>query len=318
MLRDKAYVLFYARRPAPAPPAVQRPILPTPSPSLASASSSPAVGGTVAAGADGASSVGKGPPTHPAAPAAPESNKSRKRKRSQEQAGKSESALAAAAGAALVEPPAAGAVVGGEDGKDPYEAARGPSRRRLSDETWVAGGASQSQGAAETPAPSGATPAVHRPPPPPFQLRCPSAPAGGGIDGEHDLVAAAEEEEGEGHRDGGDPLRLEGFAPARGIEESGRNGCPAEAVGGDAAPATVVSPSSSPRLPSIVEPHPREDGAPDVVNVKRPREDEETEEESVAGTERYTSPKRQRLGDTTSQAGDVLGACRRSTQPHAL
>ncbi|CBN80156.1 conserved unknown protein [Ectocarpus siliculosus] len=331
VLRDKAYVLFYTRRPPPAPPAVQRPILPTPSPSLASSSSSPAVGGTAAAGADGASSVGKGPPTHPAAPTAPESNKSRKRKRSQEQAREIERALAAAAGAALVEPPAAGAVVGGEDGKDPYEAARGTSRRRLSDGTCVGGGVSQSQGATETPvastpvvavpsappAPSGTTPAVHRPPPP-FHLRCPSAPAGGGIDGEHGLAAVAEEEEeGEGRGDGGDPLQLEGFAPARGIEESGRNGCPAEGVGGDAATATVVSPSSSPGLPSIDEPHPREDGAPDVVNVKRSREDEEAEEESVAGTERYTSPKRQRLdGDTTSQAGDVLGACRRGTQPH--
>ncbi|CAN0116678.1 unnamed protein product, partial [Ectocarpus sp. 13 AM-2016] len=332
VLKDKAYVLFYTRCPAPAPPAVQRPILPTPSPSSASSSSSPATGGTIAAGADGASSVGKGSPTHPAAPAAPaapappESNKSRKRERSQELAGESERALAAAAAAALVEPPAAGEVVGGEDGKDLYEAARGTSRRRLSDGTWVAGGASQSQSAAETPvastpvvavpsappAPFGTTPAVHRPPPPPFQLRCPSAPAGGRIDGEHGLAAAAaEEEESEGRRDGGDPLQLEGFAPARGIEESGRYGCPAEGVGGDEAPATVVSPFSSPGLPSIVEPHPREDGAPDVVNVKRPRENEEAEQESVAGTERHTSPKRQRIGDTTSHAGGVLGACRR-------
>ncbi|CAB1100974.1 unnamed protein product [Ectocarpus sp. CCAP 1310/34] len=343
VLRDKAYVLFYTRCPVPAPPAVQRPILPTPSPSLASSSSSPATGGTVAAGADGASSVGKGSPTHAAAlaalaalaarasPAPPEDNESRKRKRFQELAGESERALAAAAAAALVEPPAAGAAVGGEAGKDPYEAARGTSRRRLSDGIWVAGGASQSQGAAETPvaltpvvavpsappAPSGTTPAVHRPPPP-FQLRCPSAPAGGGIDGEHGLAAtAAAAGEGKGRRDGGDPLQLEGFAPARGIEESGRNGCPAEGVGGDAAPATVVSPSSSPGRPYIVEPHPREDGAPDVVNVKRPREDEEAQEESVAGTERHTSPKRQRLGDTTSQAGGVLGACRRGTPtPH--
>ncbi|CAN0112232.1 unnamed protein product [Ectocarpus sp. 4 AP-2014] len=323
VLRDKAYVLFYTRRPAPAPPAVQRPILPTPSPSLSSSSSSPAVGATAAAGADGASSVGKGPPTHPAAPAAPaapESNKSRKRKRSQEQAGESERALAAAARAALVEPPAAGAVVGGEDGKDPYEAASGTSRRRLSDGSWVVGGVSQSQGAAETPiastpveavpsAPpvrSGTTPAGHRPPPP-FQLRCPSAPAEGGIDGEHGLAAVAEEEEGEGRGDGGDPLQLEGFAPARGIEESGRNGCLAEGVGGDAASATVVSPSSSPGLPSIVEPHPREDGAPDVVHMKRSREDEEAEVESVVGTERYASPKRRRLSDMTSQAGDVSG-----------
>ncbi|CAM9838465.1 unnamed protein product [Ectocarpus sp. 12 AP-2014] len=331
VLRDKAYVLFYTRCPAPARPAVQRPILPTPSPSLASSSSSPATGGIVATGADEASSVGKGSPTHPAAPAPPESNKSRKRKRSQELAVENERALTAAAAAALVKPPAAGAVVGREDGKDPYEAARGNSRRRLSDGTWVSGGASQSQGAAETPvastpvaavpsvpsAPSGTTPAVHRPPPPPFQLRCPSAPAGGGIDGQHGLAAAAaaaEEEEGEGRRDGGDPLQLEGFAPTRGIQESGRNGCPAEGVGGDAAPATVVSPSSSPGLPSIVEPYPREDGAPDVVNVKRLREDDEAEEESVAGTERHTSPKRQRLGHTTSQAGSVLGACRRSNR----
>ncbi|CAM9897011.1 unnamed protein product, partial [Ectocarpus fasciculatus] len=69
VLKDKAYVLFYTRRPAPAPPAVQRPLAtPSPSPSLASSASSPAVGGTVVAGADGASSVGRGSPTHPAAP----------------------------------------------------------------------------------------------------------------------------------------------------------------------------------------------------------------------------------------------------------